>query len=111
MLYEFFFRVILSAVHKLSTRKEEENMEETPIPLIIDKRFLVGEKIGRGSFGQVYTGRNIKSGEVVAIKMEDIKSRFPQVLYESRLYRSVSNNIGWPIIHYSGITSGYNGRI
>jgi casein kinase 1 len=92
------------------TRKEreEENMEETPIPLIIDKRFLVGEKIGRGSFGQVYTGRNIKSGEVVAIKMEDIKSRFPQVLYESRLYRSVSNNIGWPIIHYSGIASGYN---
>jgi serine/threonine protein kinase len=79
------------------------------IPVVIDKRFLVGEKIGSGSFGTVYSGRNIKTGEPVAIKMENVRTKFPQILYEGRLYRIVGINIGWPQIHFSGVISGHNG--
>jgi len=32
-------------------------------------------------------GTNIQSGEEVAIKLESIKTRHPQLLYESKLYK------------------------
>ncbi len=50
-------------------------------------RFRLGKKLGSGSFGEIYLGTNIQTGEEVAVKLEPIKTRHPQLAYEFKLYR------------------------
>ncbi|KAI3850224.1 hypothetical protein MKX03_010377, partial [Papaver bracteatum] len=49
--------------------------------------FKIGHQIGSGSFGQIYLGTDIQTNEEVAIKLENAKAKYPQLLYESALYR------------------------
>lgn len=55
--------------------------------LRVARKFRVGVKIGSGSFGEIYAGTNVHTGEEVAIKLEPLKSKHPQLLYESKIYR------------------------
>lgn len=55
--------------------------------LRVARKFRIGPKIGCGSFGEIYAGTNVHTGEDVAIKLESMKSRHPQLLYESKIYR------------------------
>lgn len=43
-------------------------------------RYKLGQKIGSGSYGTVYLAKNVQSGIDVAIKVEEIKARHPQLL-------------------------------
>ena len=40
---------------------------------LINKKYRVLEKIGEGSFGFIYKGENIRTRELVAIKVESIE--------------------------------------
>jgi len=73
----------------------------------IGGRFRVGKKIGSGSFGAIYLGTNIQSNEEVAIKLEPLDSRHPQLGYEYRLYRVLGNKVGIPRVHYFGKEGDY----
>lgn len=55
--------------------------------LRVARKFRVGPKVGSGSFGEIYAGTNVHTGEDVAIKLEPIKSKHPQLLFESKIYR------------------------
>jgi serine/threonine protein kinase len=55
--------------------------------LRVARKFRIGPKIGSGSFGEIYAGTNVHTGEEVAIKLEPLKTKHPQLLYESKLYR------------------------
>ena len=57
-------------------------------------------KIGSGSFGDIYLGINITNGEEVAVKLESIKARHPQLLYESKLYKILAGGVGIPHIRW-----------
>lgn len=63
-------------------RRPDGSME-----LRVARKFRVGPKVGSGSFGEIYAGTNVHTGEDVAIKLEPIKSKHPQLLYESKIYR------------------------
>lgn len=39
----------------------------------IDNRFLLGKKIGEGSFGEIYFCTDIQANEIFAMKIEDQK--------------------------------------
>lgn len=52
----------------------------------IGKGFKILKKLGRGSFGQIFHGINLKTNMEVALKLESIKSDNPQLLYECKLY-------------------------
>ena len=54
---------------------------------IVDGKYRLVRRIGSGSFGDIYLGINITNGEEVAVKLESIKARHPQLLYESKLYK------------------------
>ena len=59
--------------------------------LRVGNKYRIGRKIGSGSFGDIYQGTDIQSGESVAIKLEPVKSRHPQLLYESRIYKILNS--------------------
>ncbi|KAK7861746.1 hypothetical protein R5R35_014377 [Gryllus longicercus] len=68
------------------------------------KEFIVGgkyrlvRKIGSGSFGDIYLGINVTNGEEVAVKLENMRARHPQLLYESKLYKILNGGVGIPHI-------------
>jgi len=71
-------------------------------------KFRLGRKIGSGSFGDIYIGTNVQSGEEVAIKLESIKSKHPQLFFESKLYKILAGGVGVPNVHWYGVEGDYN---
>eukprot|EP01056_Protomagalhaensia_sp_Gyna25_P001529 Protomagalhaensia_sp_Gyna_25__1528@NODE_1786_length_1539_cov_147_742000_g1464_i0_p1_GENE_NODE_1786_length_1539_cov_147_742000_g1464_i0NODE_1786_length_1539_cov_147_742000_g1464_i0_p1_ORF_typecomplete_len321_score39_13Pkinase/PF00069_25/3_7e37Pkinase_Tyr/PF07714_17/4_2e21Pkinase_fungal/PF17667_1/2_9e13Kdo/PF06293_14/7_4e08Kinaselike/PF14531_6/2_4e06WaaY/PF06176_11/3_9e06RIO1/PF01163_22/3_2e06APH/PF01636_23/0_0066APH/PF01636_23/5_4e03PIP49_C/PF12260_8/0_063FTA2/PF13095_6/0_058YrbLPhoP_reg/PF10707_ len=71
-------------------------------------KYRLGKKLGSGSFGEIYMGRNMITFEDVAIKLEPLKSKHPQLLYESKLYKILNGGIGVPIVFWYGIEGDYN---
>lgn len=41
--------------------------------------------LGRGSFGVLFVGKNIKTNEEVAIKMEPLSNPHPSLAYEAKI--------------------------
>jgi serine/threonine protein kinase len=64
-----------------------ENYSLYKMELRVARKYRVGPKIGSGSFGEIYGGVNVHTHEEVAIKLEPLKTKHPQLLYESRIYR------------------------
>lgn len=75
---------------------------------IVGGKFTLGRKIGSGSFGELYLGVNIQTGEEVAIKLESIKSKHPQLHYESKLYMLLQGGTGIPNLKWFGVEGDYN---
>ncbi|TQE07798.1 hypothetical protein C1H46_006557 [Malus baccata] len=71
-------------------------------------RFRLGRKIGSGSFGEIYLGTNIQTNEEVAIKLENVKTKHPQLLYESKLYKILQGGTGVPNVRWFGTEGDYN---
>ncbi|KAI4355466.1 hypothetical protein L6164_004239 [Bauhinia variegata] len=74
----------------------------------VGNKFRLGRKIGSGSFGEIYLGTNIQTNEEVAIKLENIKTKHPQLLYESKLYKILQGGTGIPNLRWFGIEGDYN---
>jgi casein kinase 1 len=78
------------------------------IPSVLAGRYRMGRKIGSGSFGDIYLGTHISGGEEVAVKMESVKTRHPQLLYESKLYKILQGGVGVPNLRWYGVEGDYN---
>jgi len=74
----------------------------------VGKKYRLGRKIGSGSFGDIYLGTNMTTGEEVAIKLESVKTKHPQLLYESKIYRILHGGLGIPNVRWYGIEGDYN---
>ena len=74
-------------------------------------QFRLVRKIGSGSFGDIYLGINITSGEEVAVKLESTKARHPQLLYESKLYRILQGGVGIPHVRWYGQVREFNAMV
>ncbi|KAL3681228.1 hypothetical protein R1sor_024184 [Riccia sorocarpa] len=74
----------------------------------VGNKYRLGRKIGSGSFGEIYLGTNIQTNEEVGIKLESIKTKHPQLLYESKLYRILQGGTGIPNIRWFGVEGDYN---
>uniref|UniRef100_A0A915EPC9 non-specific serine/threonine protein kinase n=1 Tax=Ditylenchus dipsaci TaxID=166011 RepID=A0A915EPC9_9BILA len=76
--------------------------------LRVGGRFRLGRKIGSGSFGDIYLGENIVTHEEVAIKLECVKTKHPQLHIEAKLYKLMNGGIGIPQIRWCGYEGEYN---
>ncbi|KAL8498100.1 hypothetical protein ACS0TY_021433 [Phlomoides rotata] len=74
----------------------------------VGNKYRLGRKIGSGSFGEIYLGTNIQTNEEVAIKLENVKTKHPQLLYESKLYRILQGGTGIPNVRWFGVEGDYN---
>ncbi|XP_059481718.1 casein kinase I isoform X1 [Neocloeon triangulifer] len=75
---------------------------------IVGAKYRLVRKIGSGSFGDIYLGINITNGEEVAVKLESVRARHPQLLYESKLYKILHGGIGIPHIRWFGQEREFN---
>jgi len=66
--------------------------------LRVGRKYRLGRKIGSGSFGDIYLGTNMTTGEEVAIKLESVKTKHPQLLYESKIYRILHGGCKFQVI-------------
>ncbi|CAM8963188.1 unnamed protein product [Rhodiola kirilowii] len=75
---------------------------------IVGGKFKLGRKIGSGSFGELYLGVNMQTGEEVAVKLESVKTKHPQLHYESKVYMLLQGGIGIPHLKWFGVEAEYN---
>ncbi|CAA0817432.1 casein kinase I-like 10 [Striga hermonthica] len=78
---------------------------------IVGGKFKLGKKIGAGSFGQLYLGVNVQTGEEIAVKMEPVKTKHPQLYYESKLYMLLQGGTGIPHLKWFGVEGEYNAMV
>eukprot|EP00455_Lapot_gusevi_P032592 TRINITY_DN3552_c0_g2_i1.p1 TRINITY_DN3552_c0_g2~~TRINITY_DN3552_c0_g2_i1.p1 ORF type:complete len:549 (+),score=87.84 TRINITY_DN3552_c0_g2_i1:153-1799(+) len=82
-------------------------MSSTKTELRVGGKYRLGRKIGCGAFGDIYLGTNVTTDEEVAIKLENARSRHPQLAYEYKLYRLLQGS-GIPNVYWFGKEGDYN---
>ncbi len=88
--------------------QQQQQLKDYEIPIGDSYKLDARKKLGSGAFGDIYLGKNIKQNEEVAIKLEPIKTKHPQLFYESKLYMALQGGIGIPKIHWCGSQGNYN---
>lgn len=58
-----------------------------------------------------FTGSNIVSGEEVAIKLESVKAKHPQLEYEAKVYKTLAGGVGIPFVRWYGTECDYNAMV
>ncbi|KAJ1922317.1 serine/threonine protein kinase [Mycoemilia scoparia] len=81
------------------------------LDLRIGNRFRLGRKIGSGSFGDIFLATNVMNNEEVAVKLESVRARHPQLEYESKIYKIMAGGVGIPFIRYYGIENEYHAMV
>jgi hypothetical protein len=67
--------------------------------------------IRSSSLGDIYVGINIISGEEIAIKLESVKAKHPQLEYESKVYKTLAGGVGIPFVRWYGTECDYNAMV
>ena len=75
---------------------------------LINQRYIFEKKIGSGSFGCVYRGKNVISGDQVAIKYEATTTNIPTLLWESKILNHLAGIQGVVKLRYYGTESNKN---
>mmetsp|Transcript_9534 Transcript_9534/g.18513 ORF Transcript_9534/g.18513 Transcript_9534/m.18513 type:complete len:337 (+) Transcript_9534:967-1977(+) len=75
--------------------------------LRVGGKFRLSKRIGGGSFGEIYLAKNVQTGEDVAVKLENKRTRHSQLAYESKLLKSLSGGLGLPEVHAVGNEGEY----
>ena len=80
------------------------------VEIRVGGRYRLGKKIGTGSFGEIFEGTDIFDNSPVAIKLEHNTVKYPQLLFEAKLLKSIPGT-GIPIMHWFGIAGEYNAMV
>ena len=72
--------------------------------------YRLGKKIGTGAFGEIFEGADIFDNSSVAIKLEHNSVKYPQLLFEAKLLKSIPGT-GIPVMHWFGIAGEYNAMV
>lgn len=83
----------------------------SPGALMVGPNYKVGKKIGSGNFGELRLGKNLYTNEHVAIKLEPMKSKAPQLHLEYRFYKLLGSHEGVPDVFYFGPCGKYNALV
>ena len=59
--------------------------------MIIANKYKILEEIGKGAFGKVYKGENIRTKELVAIKVEKVNGDIKSLKYETQIYQAITS--------------------
>ena len=80
------------------------------VEIRVGGRYRLGKKIGTGAFGEIFEGTDIFDNSSVAIKLEHNSVKYPQLLFEAKLLKSIPST-GIPVMHWFGIAGEYNAMV
>ena len=80
------------------------------VEIRVGGRYRLGKKIGTGAFGEIFEGTDIFDNSSVAIKLEHNSVKYPQLLFEAKLLKSIPGT-GIPVMHRFGIAGEYNAMV
>ncbi|CAL9156621.1 unnamed protein product [Musa hybrid cultivar] len=78
---------------------------------IIGGKYKLGRKIGSGSFGEIYLATHFDTFEIVAVKIENRRTKHPQLFYEAKLYNILQGGSGIPNIKWCDIDGEDNALV
>lgn len=70
-------------------------------------KYTIGKKLGAGAFGEVFVAKDNSTGEEVAVKVEDNRTKHPQLLHEAKLIKMLKGK-GIPELKGALIEGDYN---
>jgi len=78
--------------------------------MIANGRYRITKKLGQGAFGDIYYAENVRvKDDDVAVKLEEVTARVPQLAYEYRLYKLFEGNVdGIPRVSFFGREGDFN---
>ncbi|XP_030383041.1 casein kinase I [Scaptodrosophila lebanonensis] len=79
--------------------------------LLIGGKYRVIRQIGNGSFGEIFHGVNTQDGSEVAIKLESIDAKCPQLMYEAKVYQQIGPHYGIPKLLHHSRENHYNAMV
>ena len=71
--------------------------------VVVAGKYRLEKKIGSGAFGEIYLCTCLEDNKPVAIKIEKMGTRHPQLLYESRVVKQLFGAPGLPTVLHSGV--------
>ncbi|CAD8124963.1 unnamed protein product [Paramecium sonneborni] len=79
----------------------------------IGRSFKLTKKLGSGAFGEIFHGINLKTNMEVAVKLEPVNTKHPQLFYEGKLYQYLLQepsviDKGIPNVYYCATEGEYN---
>jgi casein kinase 1 len=75
---------------------------------LVGGHYRLRRRIGAGSFGEIYAAEDTTSHRRVAAKLENSRSKAPQLAYESKLYGILAGGTGIPRMHWYGSDETHN---
>ncbi|XP_011497827.1 PREDICTED: casein kinase I isoform gamma-3 isoform X8 [Ceratosolen solmsi marchali] len=102
---------VSSNTTRINMHTSRHSVTSTSNLLMVGPNFRVGKKIGCGNFGELRLGKNLYNNEHVAIKMEPMKSKAPQLHLEYRFYKLLGTQEGVPEVYYFGPCGKYNALV
>ena len=87
-----------------------EAYSKRTVEIRVGGRYRLGKKIGTGAFGEIFEGTDIFDSSSVAIKLEHNSVKYPQLLFEAKLLKSIPGT-GIPVMHWFGIAGEYNAMV
>jgi len=71
-------------------------------------KYILGRKLGSGSFGEIYLAVHEQSGKEFAVKMETARCKHPQLLYEAKLLRHLQGGSGIANVYYADVEGDHH---
>jgi serine/threonine protein kinase len=71
-------------------------------------RFQLLSRLASSSFCEIYEGVNVHSNLPVAIKLEDLKCKYPQLLYEAKILQNLQGGLSIPSLYWCGPEGDFN---
>ena len=100
----------LSAVRKFISLAQS-TQKKAPAELIIGGKYKIGKKIANGAFGQLRLVKDTHYGEDLAVKLEPVNSKIPQLFLEFEFYKKRGDDNALPRVHYYGKCGRYNAMV
>jgi len=69
---------------------------------VINNKYRILSNIGKGAFGSIFKAENIRTNELVAIKIECVNGPTKLLLNESKIYQFLLNTPGIPKVKWFG---------